>query len=82
MTEKSIWTAPARLRQLQDGTAPPETRFWPSAWSPSAGWTTASRAAFEASEQARRDECAEFRERWLRGEEISDIRRSIEQRKR
>jgi hypothetical protein len=82
MTEKSIWIAPARRRELENGTTPPETRFWPSAWIPASGWTTASRAAFEASETARREECAEYRERWLRGEEISDIRRSIEQRKR
>jgi hypothetical protein len=82
MTEKSVWIAPARLRQLRDGTAPPETRFWPSVWYPAGGWTPESRAVFDASEAARRTACAEYRERWLAGEEIDDIRRDLERRKR
>jgi hypothetical protein len=82
MTEKSNWIAPARLRQLENGTGPPETRFWPSAWVPAGGWTAASRAEFEASEQARRAECAEYARRWLAGEEIDDIRRDLDRRKR
>jgi hypothetical protein len=82
MAEKSIWIAPARRRQLEDGTAPPETRFWPSAWIPAGGWTTVSRAAFEASEAARREECAEYERRWLAGEGIDDIRRDLDRRKR
>jgi hypothetical protein len=82
MTEKSVWIAPARLRQLEDGTAPPETRFWPSAWYPAGGWTPAIRAQFEASEAARRAECAEYARRWLAGEEIEGIKRDLERRKR
>ena len=80
--EKQIWIAPARQRQLEDGTAPPETRFWPSAWYPPGGWTVASRAEFEVGENARREECAEYARRWLAGEGIDDIRRDLERRKR
>ena len=81
MIEKSEWIAPARRRQLEEGTAPPETRFYASAWVPAGGWTTASRAAFEASEAARREECAEYKSRWLAGEEIEDIGRDLQRRK-
>jgi hypothetical protein len=82
MTEKSVWTAPARLRQLNDGTAPPETRFYASSWTPPGGWTAPIRAEFEAHENARRAECAEYERRWLAGEEIDDIRRDLDRRKR
>lgn len=81
MTKKSVWIAPARRRQLKDGTAPPETRFWPSCWSPAGGWTAAIRAEFEAREDARRAECVEYERRWLAGEEIEDIRRDLQRRR-
>jgi hypothetical protein len=81
MIEKSNWIAPARLRQLEDGTAPPETRFYASAWFPPGGWTATIRAEFEAGEQARREECAEYERRWLAGEEIEDIRHDLRRRK-
>jgi hypothetical protein len=80
MIEKSNWIAPARLRQLEDGTAPPETRFYASAWSPPGGWTAPIRAEFEARENARRAECAVYERRWLAGEEIEDIRRDLKRR--
>jgi hypothetical protein len=81
MTEKLVWIAPARRRQLEDGTAPPETRFYASAWVPPGGWTAPIRAEFEAHEYARRVECAEYEQRWLAGEDIEGIRRDIQRRK-
>jgi hypothetical protein len=77
MTEKSNWIAPARRRQLDDGTAPPETRFYASAWIPPGGFTATSRAEFEAREDARRVECAEYARRWGNGEEIAEIAADI-----
>jgi hypothetical protein len=82
MMEKQIWIAPARRRQLQDGAAPPEIRFYASAWHPAGGWTATSRAEFDASETGRREECAEYERRWLAGEEIEDIRHDLQRRKR
>jgi hypothetical protein len=81
MTEKSVWIAPARRRQLEHGTAPPETQFYASAWVPAGGWTAENRAAFEVGENTRREECAEYARRWLGGEGIDDIRRDLVRRR-
>jgi hypothetical protein len=82
MTEKSVWIAPARRRQFEAGNAPAETRFYASSWTPPGGFTAPIRAEFEARENARREECAEYERRWLAGEEIDDIRRDLDRRER